>query len=459
MTIRREYDVVVLGGGGAGLSAAIAAAQRGANVALLEKTPELGGNTARSVASIIGAGTRLQEAAGIQDSPARFVADVDQVTGGDFNRAGLTHLAAVSAGLVHWLLDDIGADLRLTQDYKHIGHSVNRLHNPPTREGAELIAMLTRAAGDLPVTIYLRCPAIGVERTADRRWAVASGSGDTFVAGKVVLAADGFGASEEMRKEYTREFADLKYIGAPGNAGDGIRIGQDLGGVADSMTAVLGYAIMGMPEQGGSSFDTMVSWTVIEDGGFIVTQAGTRFGNEGLGYSAFVDAVIGQGGGPIVYAVFDQRISDSVSRYEQRQRLLTQRPGSPIRRLDRTAPFGIDDQALRATLSSYNGYASGSEPDPFGRGDFGFAPLQGEIYVAKAEASILTTLGGLRVNGDAQLLDGDGVPIPDVYAAGGTAQTISGLTGASGYLSGCGLLAALGYGMLAGRHATPQAAS
>ena len=68
MTTRREYDVVVLGGGEAGLSAATAAAQRGANVALLEKTPELGGNTARSVALIIGAGTRLQEAAGIQDS-------------------------------------------------------------------------------------------------------------------------------------------------------------------------------------------------------------------------------------------------------------------------------------------------------------------------------------------------------------------------------------------------------
>ncbi len=92
-----EFDIAVLGAGGAGLSAAISAAQRGLNLVLFEKGRECGGNTSRSVGSIPGAGSRLQGAAGIEDSPELFFSDVEAQTKGQFNREGLRRYEAAHA--------------------------------------------------------------------------------------------------------------------------------------------------------------------------------------------------------------------------------------------------------------------------------------------------------------------------------------------------------------------------
>jgi fumarate reductase flavoprotein subunit len=134
-----------------------------------------------------------------------------------------------------------------------------------------------------------------------------------------------------------------------------------------------------------------------------------------------------------------------------RFRLLVERPDSPIRRIDLAdPPFGIPADELRRTLDDYAAAASGAHPDGFGRVDVGWAPFEGDLYAARAEASVLTTLGGLVVGDHGEVLDSSGAPIRGLYAAGGTAQTLSGTVGAGGYISGTGLLAALGYGRLAG---------
>jgi fumarate reductase flavoprotein subunit len=457
MTAGAEFDLVVVGGGGAGLASAASAAQEGASVALFEKEAACGGNTARSIGSIPGAGSRLQQDAGVVDSPDRFVADVATHTGGAFNREGLARLAGVSAELVHWLIDVVGIPLRLTEDYRHVGHAVTRLHNPPGREGAVLVEALRAFAGEQGASIRTGTPVTAVTREGGR-FQVAAG-GEHVNARSVVLAADGFGANPEMMREEAGRYAALSYFGGPGNTGDGIRIGRALGGQTGSMSSVLGFAIMGLPTESPSSWETMVSWTVIENGGVVVDGRGRRFGDESRGYSSFVDDVI-DGGGPPVYAVFDQRILDSVAKWEDRFRLLVDRADSPVRLLDLQAPpFGLDPSTVERTLDEYRSAAEGIRPDPFGRTDFGWAPLGGPLYAARSEPAVLTTLGGLVVGPDGEVLDHQGRPVPGLFAAGGTAQSLVGDAGARGYISGAGLLAALGYGYLAGRAAARRPAS
>ncbi|MCC2593955.1 FAD-dependent oxidoreductase [Tessaracoccus sp. OS52] len=450
------YDVVVVGGGGAGLTAAISAALNGASVLLLEKQPELGGNTARSIGSIPGAGSRLQAAAGVTDSPEQFVSDVDAHTGGAFNEAGLGTLSARSADLVHWLIDDVGIPLSLTQDYRHVGHSVNRLHNPPRREGRVLVDHLADFARAHGVRILTGNGVARIEHSDEGTYAVLTAT-DTFTTDNVILATDGFGANRDMVARVAPQYAGLSYLGGEGNTGDGIRFGTGLGGQTASMTAVLGFATMGLPDGEPSAWSTMVSWTVVENGGVVVDPTGARFADESTGYSAFVDSILESGGGGPVYVVFDQRILDSVSKWEERFRLLAEREGSPIRKLDPAAPeFGLDAAVLGESLASYARAAAGQAPDPFGRTDFGWAPLEGQLYVARSEPAVLTTLGGLVVDDQARVLRADGQPIAGLYAAGGTAQSIVGTTGARGYISGAGLLAALGYGYLAGSSAAAR---
>lgn len=448
------WDVLVVGGGGCGLAAAVRAAQVGARVVLLEKEDELGGNTRRSIGSVPGAGTRFQAAAGIEDFPGRFVADLARQAGEHLDRPVAERLCGVSANLVHWLVDEAGVVLSLTEDYKHIAHSVNRLHNPPSREGSELVHDLATTARGLGVRVETSTAVDDVRQDGDLMHVTAGEA--TSTARKVVLATDGFGASPELLAEHAPDAAGLPYFGGPGNTGDGIGIGTRLGGRTRSMNAILGYAAMAQPKGSEVSFETMFSWTVPEKGGIFVDAAGRRFGDESVGYSAFTDDVLASTDG-VSYAVFDQRILDHVCRYEKRFRLIVERADTPVLRGDDPRAladaYGLPAGSLADTIAAYDAAARGERDDEHGRTDFGFAPLVPPYYVARTVPGILTTQGGLTVDANARVLAADGTPMPHLYAGGGTAAGICGPSRARGYVSGNGLLSALGYGYIAGEHA------
>jgi flavocytochrome c len=450
----RTWDVLVVGGGGCGLTAAVRAAQSGARVLVLEKESALGGNTARSIGSVPGAGSRFQAAAGIDDSPETFAADLRRQADGHLDEPVARRLCGISAELVHWLVDEAGVDLSLTRDYKHIAHSVNRLHNPPNREGVEIIRYLDATARGLGVAVETGTPVTDVS-TGDGGMRVTTAT-ETFLARTVILATDGFGASPERVAEHIPYAEGLPYFGGPGNTGDGIAIGERLGGHTASMNAILGYAAMAQTRDGLVSFETMFSWTVPEKGGVFVDAAGRRFGDESVGYSAFTDDVVAHTDG-VAYAVFDQRVLDHVRRHEPRFRLLVERADTPVLCADDLASladrYELPRDDLTRTIDEYNAAARGERSDPFGRTDFGFAPLVAPFYVAKTVPGVLTTQGGLRVDEHARVLRADGTVVPNLYAGGGTTAGICGPSQARGYVSGNGLLSALGYGYIAGGHA------
>ncbi|MFF5987113.1 FAD-dependent oxidoreductase [Prauserella flavalba] len=445
-----DVDVVVVGAGGAGLAAALAATDGGATAVVLEKEERPGGNTAASTGSVPGGGSRWQAEAGINDSPARLAADLLRQSG-PHDAEDLVHvLAEASAPLVEWLVDTHGVDLRLITDYKHVGHSVPRLHAPPSRKGHALIADLLRAAkaADVEVLTHTPVESLLVEDGAVRGVVVSGRRSGTYTlrSHAVVLAANGFGADPEMIARFAPQASGLEYLGAHGSTGEAVRWLLDLGATMGNESAFQGYAAVASPH------GSITSWTTVEHGGILVDGRGARIGDESVGYSGFA-AEVSRAQGPI-HVVFDTRIRDSVAAHEEEFADLVA-AGGVKEAADVAAlaeAIGVDGDELARTLETARAAADGSAKDPTGRGNWGWGKLRPPYAAVRAIPALFHTQGGVRVDAHARVL-GRGGPVPGVYAAGGVAAGVSGRAGGSGYSSGNGLLAALGLGMLAGRHA------
>ena len=163
-----DVDVLVVGAGACGLAAAIAAHDAGADVAIVEKLDRPGGNSALSTGSVPAAGTRFQREAGIDDSTERFVADLVRTGGATDCPDLLRRMVATSAETVEWLVDTVGARMALMTAYKHIGHSVPRLHAPVSRRGQDLVDDLLAAAEKrgIPLAVGNGAADAAVGRTA-----------------------------------------------------------------------------------------------------------------------------------------------------------------------------------------------------------------------------------------------------------------------------------------------------
>jgi fumarate reductase flavoprotein subunit len=189
----------------------------------------------------------------------------------------------------------------------------------------------------------------------------------------------------------------------------------------------------------------------------VVNTDGERFDDETIGYSEYGARVLAQPG-RIAWIVFDTRIHDACQPFADYQDLLSQgavRWADSVEALAET--IGAPTEALARTLESADAVARGAAGDPFGRTDFA-APLTSPYAAVRVTGALFHTQGGLLVDGDARVLSPGLDPIPGLYAAGGAAVGMSG-SGAAGYLAGNGLLAALGLGHLAGRHASRVAVS
>ncbi|WP_144630224.1 FAD-binding protein [Bordetella genomosp. 13] len=444
-----EVDVLVIGAGGAGLAAAVAAHEAGASVAIVEKLDRPGGNTMLSTGSIPGAGTRFQAAAGIDDDAQRMTRDLMALSGPHDADALTRQLCACSAELVEWLADVMQVRLDVIRDYRHVAHSVPRLHAPASRKGQDLVDDMVAAVQRRGIPLALGNAAI--ELDADAAGAVqgastrsATGEAARIGARKTILCVNGFGADAALVRRHCPEIAGATYSGAKGSEGEAVRWGEQLGAALGNMASYQGYASVLDPH------GELLSWTTIEKGGVFVNAQGRRFGDESVGYSGYAAAVLDQQGP--VHALFDQRIHDIAAREPWFKEVLDYggaRHAADVPALARA--LGVDAAALAETLSVYEAAAAGQRPDPHGRKDFGIAPLQPGYWYARVVPALLSTQGGLMIDADARVLGGGGAPIANLYAAGGAVAGISGRSGGVGYASGSGLLHAIGLGWIAGR--------
>jgi fumarate reductase flavoprotein subunit len=444
------------------MAAAFAADEQGVEVGIVEKFEELIGNTSLSSGSVPGAGTRFQREAGIDDSPEKYLEDLLRQSGphemGELSRL----LAYESASLVEWLVDKMGVRLQLITDYRHVGHSVPRLHAPASRKGKALLDDLVRAVKGRKIPIAVGNPVedLVMDDDGEPVGAVVRGNrtGESRIrAKKIILATNGYAANPGMVRRHCPEVAEAEYFGGHGSTGEAIIWGEKLGAQLANMGAYQGYAIVSYPH------GSLLSWTTIEKGGFVVDQNGDRFGNELLGYSGYTPEVLahslaGPGHPRLAYAIFDARICDYVASHEEEFRELLGLDGVKERGSigDLAAVYGLNRQTLSATLEAYNRAARGETRDRFERTDFGFAPLQSPYTIAQVTPGLFHTQGGLKVNHLGKILRNNGEIIKNLFAGGGAAAGISGRAGARGYSSGNGLLAALGLGRIAGRTAARE---
>jgi fumarate reductase flavoprotein subunit len=443
-----DVDLLVIGAGACGLAGAIAAHDEGISVAIVEKRDQPGGNSSLSTGSIPGAGSKYQRAAGIEDSPERMIADLIAVSG-HHDADDLARLMAErSAPLCEWLIDGLGARMELITAYKHVGHTVERLHAPRSRRGQDLVDDLLGFVSDRGIPLALRNPVDGLI-VEDGAVGGAVIDGEPVTARKVLLATNGFAANREMVREFCPETAGADYFGALGSTGEAMRWGARLGAALGNMAAYQGYAAVAYPQ------GQLLSWTTIEKGGILVGADGRRFGNEDAGYSGFAPDVMAQGA--VAYAVYDRRIHEIAALEEEYAEMAgmgavrwAETPGALAE------AGGVDPAGLAETVDAYNAAARGDVTDPFGRARFALAPLEPPLGILTVKPGLFHTQGGLLVDNHARVRRALGGVIANLFAGGGAAAGISGRRGAAGYASGNGLLTALALGRIAGLRAAAE---
>jgi fumarate reductase flavoprotein subunit len=449
-----DVDILVIGAGACGLAAAIAAHDAGAGVAIVEKLDRPGGNSSLSTGSVSAAGTRFQREAGIVDSPEQFEAELIR-TGGPTDCPDLVRrLAATSAQTVEWLADSVGARIALVTAYKHVGHSVPRLHAPLSRRGQDLIDDLLAAVERRGIPLAVGNAARELVTDADggvigAEIETSTGERQGVLARKVILAVNGFAGNRDLVARFCPEISGAQYFGARGSTGEAVLWGERLAAALGNIGAYQGYAAVSDPH------GSLLSWTTIEKGGIIVNRAGRRFGDESAGYSGYTPNVIAQHGH--CFAIFDQKIFD-VTAAEQEFVELANYGG--VKKADTPRALAslhdLNAAAVTATIEDYNKAAGGERPDAFGRRDFALAPLAGPLYICRIVPGLFHTQGGLLVDGNGRVLRPGGRPITNLFAGGGAAAGLSGRSGAGGYASGSGLLSAIGLGRLAGLAAAQE---
>lgn len=448
-----DTDVAVVGSGGCGLTAAIAAAQGGAEAVVFEKQQRPWSNTARSGGMIPAAGTRFQRAAGIEETPADFARDILHKNGHTSDPDMTMHLAQVAPRMVHWLVDEVGVHLVFIDDFKYPGHSEYRMMAPPSRTGAALVRDLRRAVQGHP-RAELITDAVVTDLVVEGQGAagekvtgvvVQHGAREEWVrCGRVILACNGFAGNAQMVAQYCPAMSDALYFGGEGNTGEGILWGMELGAEVAFMDAYQAHASVATPHA------ILVTYALIMEGGFQVNSEGRRFGDETSGYSEHALAVLAQPGG-IAWDIYDERLHQLGLQFEEYRQALKAGAVQRAESIEALASvLDLPPQTLARTLQTYQACADGEQADPFGRQDC--RRLQGPFYGVRVTGALFHTQGGLRVDFNGRVLREDGQPVPNLYAGGGVAAGVSG-HGPGGYLSGNGLLTALGYGMLAGRHA------
>ena len=443
-------DVLVVGAGAAGLSAALAARDSGAEVLVLERDATPLGTTAMSTGLIPAAGTPEQAAAGVDDSPARFTADVLAKTKGQTDAGLVAALAQESAETIAWLRDRHGVPLSLVEGFLYPGHSARRMFGTPNRTGAELMGALEAAAHAAGADILTE--ALAEDLFVDAAGAVRGvaltrpdGARETIGCDALILACCGFAGNRALVERYIPEMAAGVFHGHPGNRGHALAWGEALGaGLAD---------LAGYQGHGGlaAGHGVPILWPLIMEGGFQVNAQGRRFSNEAQGYSEQAALVLAQPGA-VAWSIFDQRLHDLMLQFDDFHDAL--RAGAVVRAdtLEAlAAATGLPAGPLGETAAAVAASVAGA-PDAFGRDFTGKPPLNPPYFAARVTGALFHTQGGLVVDAQARVQRAEGGAFPNLFAAGGAARGVSGPT-AAGYLAGNGLWTATTLGKLAGRAA------
>ena len=408
-----DTEIVIIGAGGAGMTAAIMLQQAGKDFVILEKMPYVGGNTTKATGGMNASETHYQKEQGIEDSNALFAADT--MKGGHaLNDSSLVAVMAnSSAGAIDWL-DTIGAELPKISFSG--GASVNRIHAPEDGSGvgAYLVDRFSAKLAELGVEVMLETAATELITDAEGKITGVKAEGPdavyTINAKAVILASGGFGANEEMYTTYRPDLKGTVTTNAPGATGDGIVMAQAVGADLVDIEQIQLHPTV---EQTTS---ILITESVRGDGAILVNQSGVRFTNELLTRDAVSAAELAQEGS-YAYIIFDQKLRDNLKAIEKYVKSGITVQADTIEGL--AEQLNIDPATLAKTLADWNEIVKNQRDPDFGRTTGMNEDLTTPPYYAiRIAPGIHHTMGGVKINVAAEVINTEGTAIPGLFAAG-----------------------------------------
>ena len=454
-----NYDVVVIGAGGAGFSAAITARNAGANVVLLEKMPAVGGNSLISGAEMNVAKNWVQPKLGINDDSPELHAQ-DTFKGGDGKGDMkvinvMTHEALDAA---KWCRDYLGVRFEDDNLFFFGGHSRKRALIPVGHTGTEFIAKFQAKADELGIPVITNMKAEELIKDKDGRVvgvkATMDGSEYTFNAkGGVVLATGGFGANPEMVKKYNPKIDErFKTTDAPGSTGEALYMAERAGAELVNMGYIQTYPICD-PISGAIELIADARF----DGAIMLNQEGKRFVEELQRRDVLSEAILNQTG-QYCWVLWNDnigKISNTVKAHANEYEAFTKQGiMTTCDDLKCIADFTkIPFDQLQKTVKRVSDMAGKGNDKDFNHRAGLMDMQQGKYYVIKAVPSTHHTMGGVRINEKAEALTAEGKVIPGLWAAG----EVTGVTHGTNRLGGNAYTDIIVFGRIAGEAAAKAA--
>ena len=497
-TVSYDADVVVIGAGGAGMTAAMTAADAGQRVVILESQAMVGGNSARATGGMNAAKTVYQDenefdqAAGVEKTlatAAEKYADNETITAlaktvseqwaayqanptGYFDSVELMELDTMVGGkginnpelvktlcegtadAIDWL-DENGITLHNVSSFG--GASVKRIHRPVNEEGkvvsvgAYMIPLLQENCEKRGIDIVLNTTVDTILTDANGAAVGVSGTdkdGNTVVvnAKSVILATGGFGANLDMVTQYKPELAGFMTTNAAGAQGQGIEMATAIGAGTVDMDQIQIHPTV------EANTAALITEGLRGDGAILVNANGERFIDE-VGTRDVVSAAEIAQPGSYSWLIVDQAMADASSVIQGYIKKGYTKTGATYEELAKE--LDVDPAAFANTMETWNDYVEAKNDPDFGRTSFANPLNNGPYYAIKVTAGVHHTMGGVTINSATEVLKEDGTVIPGLFAAG---EVTGGVHGAN-RLGGTAVADFVVFGRIAGESAANYASA
>ena len=497
-TVSYDADVVVIGAGGAGMTAAMTAADAGQKVVILESQAMVGGNSARATGGMNAAKTVYQDenefdqAAGVEKTlatAAEKYADNETITAlaktvseqwaayqanptGYFDSVELMELDTMVGGkgindpelvktlcegtadAIDWL-DENGITLHNVSSFG--GASVKRIHRPVNEEGkvvsvgAYMIPLLQENCEKRGIDIVLNTTVDTILTDANGAAVGVSGTdkdGNTVVvnAKSVILATGGFGANLDMVTQYKPELAGFMTTNAAGAQGQGIEMATAIGAGTVDMDQIQIHPTV------EANTAALITEGLRGDGAILVNANGERFVDE-VGTRDVVSAAEIAQPGSYSWLIVDQAMADASSVIQGYIKKGYTKTGATYEELAKE--LDVDPAAFANTMETWNSYVEAKNDPDFGRTSFANPLNNGPYYAIKVTAGVHHTMGGVTINSATEVLKEDGNVIPGLFAAG---EVTGGVHGAN-RLGGTAVADFVVFGRIAGESAANYASA
>lgn len=486
--LAEDADIVIVGAGGGGLSAALEAVAQGAQkVIVLEMTAKTGGALNYTSGSMSAAGTIIQKEDGIEDTVESYVADIIN-NGDDFGgkpNEELIRVYANEAALTFdWLYENGLKDCKFSTDRatgaravfapEHALYSIQRTYKASPKDPAnyksaahEVLDALVKADGRIEVKLNTKAKKLEANDKG-QVLTVVTEDGTRYTAQKaVIMATGGYSANGRLMAQFVPNGDYYLAGGAAGADGNGLHMMQEVGAGLTAMDAIPTFP-MGLVSRDNPKTGSIASTYTWKAGGIVVNQNGERFCNETESNPAIREVALEEQPGAVQYDIFTDKIVedlranngaffyDAFFADESMRGYHVVESAATLEEL--AEKIGVPAENLTRTVAAYNEAVEAGASDEFGRlydgtvnaYNFCTNKIEGDkFYAIRLQALCVMTLGGVTANSSMQVLDEAGNVIPGLYAAG---ETVGGVWGK--FVSGgTGVMGPIVFGKIAARHA------